>query len=486
MLETVVQAINNVIWSPFLVFLCLGSGAFFSLYLKFPQFRHFKKALKLAVDRGKSNEGISPFQAFCTSVGARVGMGNLAGVATAIYFGGPGAVFWMWLIALLGSAAAFAESELAQAYKIRLGEKGEYAGGPFYFIEKGLKMKWLAVAFALATILGPGVTMCGLHTNSIASVMDNAFGTPWLVSGALFTICLGIVVCGGIKRIGSISEPMSIAMCIIYLILTIGVAVLNASALPGVFALIFKSAFGLEPVFAGIMGSTLNWGIKRGVYSNEAGQGSGAIMCAPTETSHPAKQGLVQVLSIFVDTLVICSASAVIILCSGFYNVQGADGSLIVSQAGDTPYGILYVQEGLNSVFPGNWSGMVLAIATVLFVFTGMMGYYYQAESGMNYLFKGKRGAVWAIRAIFLTSIFSGVLMENEGLWALGDTGVGLMAWFNIIAILLMCKQVKAIMVDFEEQSKKGLDPCFDPSEFGIEDTTGAWDRYAEQKKQRS
>ena len=338
MLETVVQAINNVIWSPFLVFLCLGSGAFFSLYLKFPQFRHFKKALKLAVDRGKSNEGISPFQAFCTSVGARVGMGNLAGVATAIYFGGPGAVFWMWLIALLGSAAAFAESELAQAYKIRLGEKGEYAGGPFYFIEKGLKMKWLAVAFALATVLGPGVTMCGLHTNSIASVMDNAFGTPWLVSGALFTICLGIVVCGGIKRIGSISEPMSIAMCIIYLILTIGVAVLNASALPGVFALIFKSAFGLEPVFAGIMGSTLNWGIKRGVYSNEAGQGSGAIMCAPTETSHPAKQGLVQVLSIFVDTLVICSASAVIILCSGFYNVQGADGSLIVSQAGDTPY----------------------------------------------------------------------------------------------------------------------------------------------------
>jgi AGCS family alanine or glycine:cation symporter len=483
MLETIVQAINGVIWSPALVFLCLGSAIFFSVYLKFPQFRFFKHGIKATLNRKDSDAGISPFQSFCTSVGAKVGMGNIAGVATAIFFGGPGAVFWMWLSAILGAAAAFAESSLAQAYKILHSETGEYVGGPFYFIEKGLKIKWLAVAFALATILGPGITMCGLHTNSVASVMDNAFGTPWLVSGAVFTFFLGVVVCGGIKRIGKVSEPMSIAMCIIYIIMTIVVAILRFQELPGVFAMIFKGAFGLDAAFAGIMGSTISWGIKRGVYSNEAGQGSGAIMCAPTETSHPAAQGVVQILSVFMDTLVICSASAIIILCSGFYNVQGTDGNLIVNQAGTVDYGILYVQEGLNLVLPGTLSGKILAVATILFVFTGMMGYYYQAESATNYLFKGKKWAVIAIRVIFLSSIFSGVLMENESLWAMGDIGVGIMAWINIIAILLMCKQVKAIMKDFEEQDRLGVEPCFDPADFSIKDSSGAWTKYAEKKK---
>lgn len=486
MLEKIVTTINNVIWSPFMVALCIGAGVFFSIYLKFPQLRFFKKGIKIALNRNDSEAGISPFQSFCTSVGAKVGMGNIAGVATAIFFGGPGAVFWMWLSALLGAASTFAESVLAQAYKIRSGEKGEYVGGPFYFIEKGLKLRWLAIAFALATILGPGVTMCGLHTNSIASVMDNAFGTPYLLSGAVFTIFLGVVVCGGIKRIANVSEPMSIVMCIIYIILTILVVILKFEELPGVFAQIFKGAFGMEPLFAGIIGSTISWGIKRGIYSNEAGQGSGAIMCAPTETSHPAKQGIVQVLSVFVDTLVICSCSALIILCSGFYNVQGADGSFIVNQAGVVEYGILYVQEGLDLVLPGAWSGKLLAFATVLFVFTGMVGYYYQAESATKYLFKGKQVAIWAIRVIFLASIFSGVLMENESLWAMGDIGVGLMAWINIIAIILMCKKVKAIMVDFEEQDRLGQDPCFNPSDLGIEDTTGAWKHYAEQKKRHN
>ena len=344
-------------------------------------------------------------------------------------------------------------------------------------------MKWLAVAFALATVLGPGVTMCGLHTNSIAQVMDTAFGMNWILSGAIFTILLGIVICGGIKRIGSFSEPASIIMCVLYILITIAVMLLNITKIPGVIVLIVKSAFGMESAFGGIMGSTISWGVKRGVYSNEAGQGSGAIMCAPTETSHPTKQGLVQVLSVFVDTLVICTCSAFIILCSGFYNVQGADGAMIVNQAGDVAYGIRYVQEGLNLVFPGTWAGKLLAIATYLFVFTGMLGYYYEAEAGMNYLFKGKRTAIIAIRIIFLTSIFSGVLMENEGLWAMGDIGCGLMAWFNIIAILLMCKKAKSIMIDFEEQDKKGLDPCFDPSEFDILDEAGAWDEYAARRR---
>ncbi len=482
-LATIVTTINDIIWAPPLVALCLGAGVILSIYLKFPQFRHFGKMAKLTVSAETSEEGITPFQAFATTVGSRVGMGNIAGVATAIFFGGPGAVFWMWMITLLGGASAFVEATLAQAYKEKLQGGNEYVGGPAYFIEKGLKLKWLAVLFAIATVIGPGITMPGLHTNSIANVFHNAFGTPEIVVGTILTAVLALVVCGGVKRIGKVAEILAPVMCVVYILLALIVMVLRIADLPGVIGLIVKSAFGAEAAFSGIVGSMISWGVKRGVYSNEAGQGSGAIVCAASETSHPAKQGLVQVFSVFIDTLVICSASAVIILLSGYYNVQGADGAMIVNGAGDTAYGILYAQEGLNAVIPGTWSGAILAIATIMFVFTSLMGYYYEAESNVNYLTKGSKNLVWVFRIIFIISVFSGNLIKSDALWTMGDLGCGLMAWFNIIAILLLAKKCKEILIDFEKQDKAGVEPCFDPAEFGIEDKTGAWAKYAEQKR---
>lgn len=484
MFGEIVTTINNVIWSPPLVVLILAAGIFLSVYLKFPQIRFGKDMAKLTVQGEKSDAGISPFQAFAATVGSRVGMGNIAGVGTAIFFGGPGAVFWMWIVTLFGSASAFVESSLGQAYKTRNKATGEFIGGPSYFIEKGLHLKWVAVAFALATVIGPGITMPGLHTNSIASVFNSAFGTSEILVAVILVVCMGLVVCGGVKRIGSVAEILAPFMCVLYVFLAIFVMVKRAGDIGPVFALIFKSAFGMEQAFAGIMGATISWGVKRGIYSNEAGQGSGAIVSSATETSHPAKQGFVQIFSVYIDTFLICTASALIILLSGFYNVQGADGSLIVNQAGDTAYGILYAQIGLSNVL-GSWSGKLLAIAVVMFVFTSLMGYYYEAEVSVNYLFHGKKKAVWAFRAIFLASVFSGVLIKSDALWSMGDLGVGLMAWINIIAILALSKKSKAILKDYEIQKKAGYDPAFDPAEFGIEDEGGAWSRHAADRQTR-
>lgn len=462
--------------------LCLGVGIFLSIYLKFPQFRHFKKMIKLTFSHEKSDTGITPFQAFAATVGERVGMGNIAGVATAIFMGGPGAIFWMWMIALLGAASSFVESTLGQAYKTKLRGSNEFVGGPAYYIEHGLKAKAFAVAFAVATIIGPGMTMPGIQSNSIVQVFNSAFGAPVMVIIIVLTVCTGLVVCGGVKRIGKVAELLAPCMCVVYMALCLVVMVLCYKQIPAVFALIFKCAFGREQAFSGIVGSMIAWGVKRGVYSNEAGQGSGAIICSATETSHPAKQGLVQSLSVFVDTILICTASALIILLSGFYNVQGADGSLIVNQAGNVEYGILYVQNGLNTVLPGSWSGKILAIAAVLFVFTSLMGYYYQAEGNVNYIGKGNKIFIWVFRAIFLFSVFAGVLIKNDALWSMGDLGCGLMTWFNIIAILLLSKKAKSILKDFENQDRLGLNPCFDPKDFQIEDPAGAWDVHAAQK----
>lgn len=482
MFDKIINTINSIIWSTPLVILCMGAGIFLSVYLKFPQFRHFKKMLKLTFTHEKSDSGISPFQAFAATVGSRVGMGNIAGVATAIFMGGPGAIFWMWVIALLGAASAFVESTLGQAYKTKLKGSGEFVGGPAYYIEHGLKSKAFAIAFAVATIIGPGMTMPGIQSNSIVQVFNSAFGIPDMVVMIILTVLTGLVVCGGVKRIGKVAEFLAPFMCVIYILMCIIVMVLRYNQIPAAFALIFKSAFGQEQAFSGIIGSMIAWGIKRGVYSNEAGQGSGAIVSSATETSHPVKQGLVQIFSVYVDTLLVCTASALIILLSGYYNVQGADGSLIVNQAGNVEYGILYVQNGLNSVLPGDWSSKIFAVATVLFVFTSLIGYYYEAEGNVNYIGKGNKAIIWVFRAIFLFSVFAGILIKNDALWSMGDLGCGLMAWFNIIAILLLCKKAKAIMKDFEYQYELELNPCFDPKEFHIEDPEGAWDIHATEK----
>ena len=264
------NGLNSVVWCMVLVFLCLGAGLWFSVKMRFPQVRMFKEMVKLLIHGEKSESGISPFQAFAATVGSRVGMGNIAGVATAIFFGGPGAVFWMWVIAFIGASSAFMESALAQAYKVRSGK--EYLGGPAYFIERALKCKPYAVAFAIVTILGPGILMPGLHVNSIASTYEEAFGANMIVVGVIFCAVFALVICGGIKRIAKTAEYMAPVMCVIYVVMGFSIILLRIKDVPSVFGMIFSSAFGVHAVFGGIVGSALSWGVKRGIYSNEAGQ----------------------------------------------------------------------------------------------------------------------------------------------------------------------------------------------------------------------
>ncbi|MCD8249644.1 MAG: alanine:cation symporter family protein [Lachnospiraceae bacterium] len=478
----IVTTINNYVWSLPLVILCLAAGVWFTLYLKGCQFRHLKDMIHLTGARSKTDEGISPFQSFATTVGSRVGMGNIAGVATAIYFGGPGAVFWMWLIALLGAASSFAECTLAQAYKDKVGS--EYVGGPQMFITKGLGLKPVAYLFALAAVLGPGTLMPGLQVYQIASTFESAFAAPRMIVGAVCVVAIAFVVWGGIKRIGKVAEIMAPIMCVIYVIMAIIIIGTHITALPGVFGLIITSAFGANQLFAGILGSMISWGVKRGVYSNEAGQGSGAIVSAAAECSHPAKQGLIQALSVYIDMIVVCTATAMIILITNNYTVVDGAGNAIVNNT-SSEYGILWAQDAVAANF-GSWGSKLLAIMVALFVFTSLMGYFYQAESNMKFLFNGKKAGSYLMKAIFLVAVFSGVVVDGQTIWGMADLGVGLMAWVNIIVILIMSKQVKAILTDYEEQSRAGYDPMFDPAKFGIEDKTGAWSKTVAELKKRA
>lgn len=429
---------------------------------------------KVTFHSGKSEIGISPFQAFAATVGSRVGMGNIAGVATAIFFGGPGAVFWMWCIAFIGASSAFMESSLAQAYKIK-GKDGEFVGGPAYYIERGLKCKPYAMLFAFAAFLGPGLLLPGVQINSLVSVYEEAFGVNKILVGVICCLILAFVVCGGIKRIGQIAEFLAPVMCLIYIVLAVGIIVLNITKVPGALKMIVTSALGLEPLFAGILGSAISWGVKRGIYSNEAGMGCGAIVSAAAECSHPAKQGLVQAFSVYVDTLGVCTATALIIILSGTYNVSAADGSLLVSNVPKLEYGIRWTQHALVTSY-SEWAGKLLAIIIVLFVFTSLMGYCYQAESNVRYLTKNNKIAVWICRIIFIFGSFSGAIIDAESIWTIGDTGAGLMAWLNIIAILLLSPKGFALLKDYEEQLKTGKDPVFETSKFGIEDSTHVWE----------
>lgn len=328
-----VNNVDSLVWSMVLVVLCLGVGLYLSIRLKFPQIRLMKEMIHLLMDKEESESGITPFQAFATTVGARVGMGNIAGVASAIFYGGPGSVFWMWMIAAIGAASAFVESALGQAYKVK-NPDGEFSGGPAYYIEKGLKCKPYAILFAIVAFLGPGFLMPGVQINSLVTVFEEAFSVNKILVGAICCVILGIVVYGSIKRIAQIAELLAPAMCAVYILAAVIILGLNITKLPGILKMIIQSAFGVHAVLGGIVGSAVSWGVKRGIYSNEAGMGCGAIVSAAAECSHPAKQGLIQSFSIYVDTLFIGTATAMIVLLTGTFDVADAAGNLLISQTG--------------------------------------------------------------------------------------------------------------------------------------------------------
>jgi AGCS family alanine or glycine:cation symporter len=468
-MEKIINTINDLSWSNALIVLCMGAGIYFSVVTRFLQVRYIKEMVNLLFDGKSSDKGVSSFQAFAIAISGRIGTGNIAGVATAIAMGGPGAVFWMWLIAFLGSASAFIEATLGQVYKQV--NNGEYRGGPSYYIEKGLGMKWYAVLFAIATVLSTALFLPGVQSNSIALSMQNAFDIPVAYTGAGVVVLLGLIIFGGVKRIGKVAEIVVPFMAGGYILMAIVIMALNINQIPAVFSLIIRSAFDLEPAFAGIFGMAVAWGVKRGIYSNEAGQGTAPHAAAAAEVSHPAKQGLVQAFSVYVDTLFVCTATAFMILFTGKYNVANPSGGFLVENIPGAKIGAEYTQLAISSHFPSLGAGFV-AVSLLFFAFTTIMAYYYIAETNLSYL--NKKGNKWLLnilRLLILVATFYGSVKTAEAAWTLGDIGVGLMAWLNVIAILLLRKPALKVFKDYERQRKAGKDPLFNAKEAGIINT---------------
>ncbi|MEO4030809.1 alanine/glycine:cation symporter family protein, partial [Chromobacterium vaccinii] len=466
-MEELVNAINGVVWSPALIYLCLGVGLYFSLRTRFLQLRHFKEMLRLMFNRQSSSAGVSSFQALAMTLAGRVGTGNIAGVATAITFGGPGAMFWMWLVAFLGASSAFVESTLGQVYKEKI--DGQYRGGPAFYIEKGLGMKWYAWLFAITTVVATGVMLPGIQANSIANSMQSAFGIAPTVTAAVLAIMLGFIIFGGVKRIAVFAGAVVPFMALGYIIVACVVIALNIEQLPGVVALIFKSAFGFEAGMGAVLGFAIQWGVKRGIYSNEAGQGTGPHASSAAVVSHPAKQGLVQAFSVYIDTLFVCSATAFMLLITGQYNVQGPDGAALYTGIAGVAAGPGYVQTAMESIMPG-FGSVFVALALFFFAFTTIIAYYYIAETNIAFINRKARRPwlVFALKVGLMAATVYGTVKTADLAWGLGDIGVGLMAWLNIIAIILMQKPALACLGDYEAQKAQGVDPVFHPEKLGI------------------
>ena len=491
-MENIINQISNLIWSPALIYLCLGTGIYFSIRTRFLQIRHIKDMVRYLFTGGDSSQGVSSFQAFAMSVAGRVGTGNIAGVATAIAMGGPGALFWMWAIAFLGAGSSFIECALGQVYKEEI--NGEYRGGPAYYIEKAMGQKWYAIIFAVATVVGLGFFAPGVQSNSIAAGIENAFSISPAVTGGVVVVLLALIVFGGTKKLGKTAEIVVPFMAIAYILVALVVMIVNIKEVPAMFSLIFKSAFGAEQAFAGILGLAIQWGVKRGIYSNEAGQGTGPQSAAAAEVSHPAIQGLVQAFAVYFDTLFVCSATGFMILSTGMYNVVEPAGGFIVSNIPDVAIGPGYTQAAVGSVL-GSYGGPFVAIALFFFAFTTLMAYYYIAETNLAYLFKNSKNMKLItnlMRVGILGSTFYGAVKTAEVAWALGDIAVGTMAWLNVIAILILGNIGLKVLKDYEEQKKMGRDAdtfIFDPKKLGIKNAD-LWytinDRKAKRDKEKN
>jgi len=487
MFETIVNSINDIVWSNALIFVALASGLFYSFKTRFVQVRMFKEMIRLLFGGKSSERGVSSFQAFAIAISGRVGTGNIAGVATAIALGGPGAIFWMWIIAFLGSASAFIEATLGQLYKENKG--GEYRGGPAYYIEKGLGIKWFATLFAIATIFSTAFFLPGVQANSIAAGIKSAFDVDVAYTGTAIIVFLAIIVFGGVKRIGRFSEIVVPFMAIAYILLAVIIIGMNFSEVPRVIKLIISSAFGAHQAFGAIVGMAIMWGVKRGVYSNEAGQGTAPHAAAAAEVSHPAKQGLVQAFSVYIDTLFICTATAFMILFTFQYNVidPSIDGGFITENIPGISYGPEYTQLAIESQFPG-FGKVFVAIALSFFAFTTIMAYYYIAETNVSYLEhqKKKKWLIWVLRIVILGATFYGAIRSAELAWTMGDIGVGIMAWLNFIAIFLLRKPALALLKDYERQKKEGKDPVYSPQESHLDfKNVEIWDGIAQRYKDR-
>jgi len=501
-LQELVNSINGIIWSPALIYLCLGAGLFFTILTRFVQVRHFTEMWRLLLSGKSSEQGLSSFQALAVSLSGRVGTGNIAGVATAIGFGGPGAVFWMWVVAFFGASTAYIESTNAQIYKEE--EDGFYRGGPAYYIEKAMGQKWYAWIFAIATIIACGLLLPMVQSNGIGEAITMVFGQGDTIETALGTLSmvkvytatgivllLGFIIFGGVKRIANFTQVVVPFMALAYILVSLVIIGLSIDKLPEVFMMIINDAF--SPM-AGV-GAAIGWGVKRGVYSNEAGQGTGPHAAAAAEVEHPAQQGLVQAFSVYIDTLFVCSATAFMILITGAYNVHGAGEAFLIQNvaadvAANSP---AYTQLAVESVFSGVGKPFV-AIALFFFAFTTILAYYFIAENNVYYIRRTLKipALNLALKIVLISATFYGTVKAADLAWGMGDIGVGMMAWLNIIGIIIiffMSKPAIKALKDYEAQQKAGVKIfTFDPKKLGI-DNADFWEeritKVAKEKEQQ-
>lgn len=452
-LNNIILQFNDILWTYILIAMLLILGVYFSFRTKFVQFRYIKEMFRLLGDgfsAEKKKGNISSFQAFCISTASRVGTGNLAGIAIAISVGGPGAIFWMWLIALIGAASSFIESTLAQIYKEKNAD-GSFRGGPAYYMEKGLNKRWMGVIFSILITIAFGLIFNSVQSNTITLAFNDAFGVDRLIVGVILTLITLFVIFGGVHRVAKVSEVIVPIMALTYIAVAVFILLINITEVPSVIKLIFENAFGFKEIAGGTLGGAMLMGIKRGLFSNEAGMGSAPNAAATATVSHPVKQGLIQTLGVFTDTIIICSCTAFIILLSG------------VDYTNNSITGIQLTQKALSSQV-GSWGNSFIAICILLFAFSSIVGNYYYGESNIEFLTK-KKSYVFIYRIFVVAMVFFGSIAEIQIVWNLADVFMGLMAVVNLIAITLLSKQAFAALKDYSNQKMSGIkEPLFKAS----------------------
>ncbi|WP_396129136.1 alanine/glycine:cation symporter family protein [Exiguobacterium mexicanum] len=445
--ENLVSSANDLLWSSVLIVVLVALGLYFTIRMGFVQFRMLPEMFRLLFKDGMKREKgqVSSFQAFAIGTAARVGTGNIAGVATAIALGGPGAVFWMWLIALIGSASAFVESTLAQVYKIRDGRT--WRGGPAYYMERALGQRWLGILFAILITFSFGFAFNSVQSNTISLSVSNQFGISTTTVGLVLAVVTAIIIFGGIQSIAVLSSIIVPIMAGGYILLAGWIMISNASLLPEVFGLIFSEGiFGLQQLFGGAIGAMVLQGIRRGLFSNEAGMGSAPNAAATAEVSHPVKQGLIQSFSVFVDTLLVCTSTAMIILLSG---VAGSESFA----------GVELTQAALTAEI-GPMATSFLTIAIFLFAFSSILGNYYYGETNIQFI-SDKKIYVMLYRIGVVGMVLFGAVRSADLVWSIADVFMGLMALVNLYAIFRLAKVARLVLDDYLEQRRQGEDPVF-------------------------
>ncbi len=452
-----VNAINGPLWD-LLVVLLLLVGIFFTVMTCMVQLRLLPQSVREMLggrDKNDTSNAITPFQAFVTGLASRVGVGNIAGVAIAIALGGPGAVFWMWVTALLGMSSAFVESSLAQLFKVRDGDTGKFRGGPAYYITQGLKQRWLGILFALALILAFGFVFNSVQANSIIEASKQAWGWDSRYLGVFLVLITAPIIFGGIKRVAQIAELLVPVMALLYLLVALYIIVINVGLLPEVFASIIREAFNFQSMAGGIFGAMFSQamilGIKRGLFSNEAGMGSAPNAAAAAEVKHPVSQGMIQMLGVFVDTMVVCSCTAAIILLSGVSDSSGLSG-------------VALTQAAIESQV-GGWGADFLAIILFLFAFSSIIGNYAYAESNVQFI-KNNPAVIVVFRLLVLGMVYFGAVQEAPLVWDMADLSMGLMALINLAAILLLSPIAFVLLKDYQKQLKANQKPVFKISDY--------------------